>query len=135
MTILPLIAIVMSAAFTGIGFYCWRKYQYRNFLFASVFGIVSVVISIWGYFHRGFIGLSLILITLYLAILCWNLWKKFQEKKFLHTSILCLVMIFITIYGFYIAEVDFSLPIAEWPISSFLIAGSLVAAIIILLLL
>ena len=134
MTILALITLLASITLTSVGLYCWKRFQYTNFFFVSLFGIASVVISIWGYFHRGFVGLSLILITFYIAALCWTLWKRFQEKKFLHASILCLVMAFITIYGFYIVDIDLSLPIKEWSINSYFIVASLILAIIVLLL-
>ena len=128
---LELLTLTGALAIILASLYYWKKYSDRNYILISLFGLVAMMISIWSYLGRIPQSYSISASCVLVAIISWYQWKKFNDKKYLWYSLLSIASLLIGIYGLYIAKVNLSLPIQDWPISSYIFLVIVVSIILV----
>lgn len=127
---LSLLLIFANLILIGVSLYSWKKYKDKNFIFVAFSGLISLSIATLNYSGIVLFRYALISFPLSLAVMNWYDWKKFNDKHFLYHTILSSAFILLLIYSIYFTEVKLSLPLSEWPVSSFIIAIAYIGILI-----
>ncbi len=127
---MALILIFTNFLLTIFALYCWKKYQDKNFILISIFGLMALFIGALSYLERVPLSYSVISLPLHAVIINWYSWKKFKESYFFRYSLLSIILALTGIYGLFVIKINLSIPIQQWPLSSYVFLVVVIGAVV-----
>jgi hypothetical protein len=128
---IPLVgAITANLALIIVSLYSWKRYKDKNFIYIALAGLATLSIVVLSY--RGIVPFRywLLSFSLSTALINWYDWKKFKDKHFFRHMLICIAWFLLLVYAIYFTDVKLSLPIQDWPISSYVILIGLVGILV-----
>ena len=93
---------IASVTLMMTGFYLWKKYSDRNFLIISFFAVPVIFINILSFAGKVLLTYSILSFIVFVGIMAWYNWKKFNEKEFLWFLILNIILLVIVLLGLFL---------------------------------